>query len=108
MIQITNKAAEQMLAQAAARTPTPKGLRLGIVGGGCSGFSYLLEWSDKDPEPHDTVIEHMNAKIMIDPKSYTLLDGSIFDFVTNIMGYGFRVHNPRISSSCGCDKSFSF
>ena len=65
-----------------------QGLRIGIRGGGCTGFSYLFEWADEPPRPTDKVFEFdRGAKLFVDPKSYVYLNGTELDFVTSMMGY---------------------
>jgi len=86
-----------------------QGLRIGMRGGGCTGFSYLFEWADKPATPHDKVIDlGGGVQIFVDPKSYLYLDGTELDFVTNIMGYGFKFNNPNVKGSCGCGESVQF
>ena len=85
------------------------GLRIGIRGGGCTGFAYLFEWSDNPPSPADKVFEvGEGMRIIVDPKSMVYLDGTELDFVTNIMGYGFKFNNPNTKGSCGCGESVQF
>lgn len=79
--------------------------RLGVQGGGCSGFQYLMRM-DK-PKPDDAVFEHNGARLIVDPKSLKLLDGSKLHFEMKYQGAGFTVINPRVDSTCGCGVSFS-
>ena len=81
-------------------------LRIGVKGGGCSGFSYLLDLTETQKET-DEVFEQHGIKIIIDPKSLLYLSGVIVDFKDEIMGRGFVFNNPNASSSCGCGSSFS-
>jgi iron-sulfur cluster assembly protein len=85
-----------------------QGLRIGMRGGGCTGFSYLFEWSDAPPTPTDKVFEFDGTRIFVDPKSYVYLNGTELDFVTTIMGYGFKFNNPNTKGSCGCGESVQF
>lgn len=86
-----------------------QGLRIGIRGGGCTGFSYLFEWADQPPAPTDKVFEFEDGvRIFIDKKSFLFLDGTELDFVTNIMGYGFKFNNPNAKGACGCGESVQF
>ena len=80
-----------------ARRP-PKGLRVGIRGGGCTGFSYLFEWSDSEPRAEDKVLafEDGAVRVFIDPKSYIYLDGSTLEYATTMMGRGFKFVNPNV------------
>lgn len=81
-------------------------LRVGVKGGGCSGFSYLLDLTETQKDS-DELFEQHGVKIIIDPKSMLYLAGVIVDFKDEIMGRGFVFNNPNASSSCGCGSSFS-
>lgn len=84
------------------------GLRIRVVGGGCSGMSYELGWEDQVAEG-DNVIETHGIKVYIDPHSAPYLSGSEIDFVDNsMMGAGFAIKNPNVTSSCGCGQSHRF
>ena len=109
-IEVTEKAIAAIGKAAAQRSAPPKGLRVGIRGGGCTGFSYLFEWSDTDARPEDKVLEFSEGKvrIFVDSKSYLLLDGSTLDFVTSMMSSGFKWINPHVKSTCGCGESVQF
>lgn len=109
-IQVTDKAVAAIRSAAAKRQTAPKGLRVGIRGGGCTGFSYLFEWSDVDARPEDRVLsfEDGRVKVFIDPKSFTFLDGSTLDFTSTLMASGFKWSNPNVKSTCGCGESVQF
>lgn len=81
-------------------------LRVGVKGGGCSGFSYLLDLTESQKES-DEVFEQHGIKIIVDPKSLLYLSGTKIDFKDEIMGRGFVFNNPNATSSCGCGSSFS-
>lgn len=81
-------------------------LRVGVKGGGCSGFSYLLDLTEAQKET-DEVFDQHGVKMVCDPKSYLYLNGTTIDFKDEIMGRGFVFQNPNASSSCGCGSSFS-
>jgi len=81
-------------------------LRIGVKGGGCSGFSYLLDLTETQKETDD-VFEQHGIKIIIDPKSLLYLAGVTVDFKDEIMGRGFVFNNPNATSNCGCGSSFS-
>ncbi len=81
-------------------------LRIGVKGGGCSGFSYLLDLTETQKDT-DEIFEQHGIKIIIDPKSLLYLNGVTVDFKDEIMGRGFVFNNPNASSSCGCGSSFS-
>ena len=81
-------------------------LRIGVKGGGCSGFSYLLDLTESQKDSDEEFEQH-GIKMIIDPKSLLYLSGVVVDFKDEIMGRGFVFNNPNASSSCGCGSSFS-
>ena len=107
-IEITDTAVVQIKALGAKRERKPTGLRVGIRGGGCTGFAYLFEWADAEPRPEDHVIEKDGVRVFVDPKSYKFLDGTRLDFVTSLMGHGFKFENPNVKGTCGCGESVQF
>jgi iron-sulfur cluster assembly accessory protein len=106
MITVTPLAAEKIkhikVAQAA---PTEAGLRVRVVGGGCSGFQYQLAFDEA--MPGDQVFEADGVKVVVDPKSYLYLQGTEIDYVDGLTGAGFTVNNPNAKGSCGCGSSFT-
>jgi len=109
-IEVTARAIEEIKKAAAKRATPPKALRAGIRGGGCTGYSYLFEWSDTDARPEDKVLEFDGGqvKVFIDPKSYLFLDGSTLDYATSMMARGFKWTNPNVKGTCGCGESVQF
>ena len=81
-------------------------LRISVEGGGCSGFQYKFD-VDRAKADDDLVIERENAVVLVDPASVPFLTGSEVDFVDDLIGASFRVHNPNATASCGCGTSFS-
>ena len=81
-------------------------LRLMVVGGGCSGFSYKMGF-DENVTPEDRIQEVNGVKVAVDPKSYLYLNETEVDFQDGLMGRGFVFNNPNASGSCGCGSSFS-
>lgn len=81
------------------------GLRVRVVGGGCSGFQYQLALDD-DAADGDEVFEQNGVKLFVDSKSFMYLNGTQIDYVEDIMGSGFRFNNPNSTGSCGCGESF--
>lgn len=81
-------------------------LRVGVKGGGCSGFSYLLDLTEQQRDTDESFESH-GVKIVCDPKSYLYLNGVKIDFKDEIMGRGFVFQNPNATSTCGCGSSFS-
>ncbi|HEY4491324.1 MAG TPA: iron-sulfur cluster insertion protein ErpA [Acidobacteriota bacterium] len=82
------------------------GLRVRVVAGGCSGFSYDLAFDDQIQES-DQVIETNGIKVMIDSRSFQHVDGTELDFVDTMLGRGFTFSNPNAKSTCGCGHSFN-
>jgi iron-sulfur cluster assembly protein len=82
-------------------------LRVGVKGGGCSGFSYLLDLTEEEKAETDEEMESQGVKILIDNKSFLYLDGTEIDFKEDVMQKGFVFKNPNATSSCGCGSSFS-
>ena len=81
------------------------GLRLGVIGGGCSGLSYEMKFDEAGPD--DTRIEHDGFTVLLDPKSAIYLKGITLDFQDGLMGKGFVFVNPNATNTCGCGESFS-
>ena len=86
--------------------PEIGGLRLGVQGGGCSGFSYVMQF-ESGPRASDQVYEFEGAKVFVDPKSLVYLQGMTLDYKADLMQQGFVIHNPNAKSTCGCGTSFS-
>lgn len=82
-------------------------LRVGVKGGGCSGFSYMLDLTEEPKGEADEQIESQGVQILCDMKSYLYLNGVEIDFKDEVMGRGFVFKNPNATSSCGCGSSFS-
>jgi iron-sulfur cluster assembly protein len=81
-------------------------LRVGVMGGGCSGFQYALGFDDKIDEAADSQYEHFGVKVVVDKKSALYLDGTTIDFHEGIDKRGFMFENPNVVKSCGCGSSF--
>jgi iron-sulfur cluster assembly accessory protein len=107
MMTITDKAAEKIRCILANEKKDPGfwGLRVGIEGGGCSGYQYKLDLTERQPD--DNVYERGEAKVFIDPRSLLFLGGSTVDYVESLTGAGFTIRNPNVSGTCGCGTSFS-
>lgn len=82
------------------------GLRVGVLGGGCSGFSYDIAIA-AGPSDDDIVIERQGARVFVDPASLEFLTGSEVDWIDDLIGSSFKIRNPNAKSSCGCGVSFS-
>ena len=82
-------------------------LRVGVRGGGCSGFSYLLDLTEEEAGEQDEAMESHGVPMLVDMKSLLYLDGTEIDFRDEVMGRGFVFKNPNATSTCGCGSSFS-
>lgn len=106
LMTITEKALDQIKNIAGTDNPDgTKGLRLAVTGGGCSGLSYKIEFSD--PKDKDNVLDFNGVKVLIDPKSLIYLKGIVLDFKDGLNGKGFVFDNPNAKNTCGCGESFS-
>ncbi len=106
-IDITESAAKEILRQRDKRGTPEAIIRIGIRGGGCTGFAYVFEWADEIEATDKTFSAH-GASIVVDPKSLVYLQGTELDFVRSMMGYGFKFNNPNAKGSCGCGESVEF
>jgi iron-sulfur cluster assembly protein len=104
-IDVTPKAVEK-IRQAFAKQGVTGGLRLGVLGGGCSGLSYQFKF-DAKPRATDHVFDYDGVQVFVDPKSMLFLKGMILDYKESLMQSGFEFINPNATRSCGCGASFS-
>lgn len=103
-----SEAAVRYAKQRLAERGTPNAaIRLGVRGGGCSGFSYVIEFSDDPPRERDSVGSSDGVTFYIDKKSLAFLNGSTLDYTKSLMFQGFRFLNPQEASKCGCGHSFT-
>lgn len=107
-VTVTEAAREEIRRQAARRETPPRAIRVGLRGGGCSGYTYTFDWDDGDPREKDTVLEEGDVKVYIDHRSMKLLKGTILDYQRTLMNRGFKFHNPNSTGTCGCGESTSF
>ena len=105
-VSLTQNAIAKVKEIMAQQTPVPTGLRVGVVGGGCSGFQYRFDLVDR-AEDDDLKVERDGAAAVVDVVSLALLNGSEIDFADELAAAEFRVRNPNAKSSCGCGVSFS-
>jgi iron-sulfur cluster insertion protein len=103
-IQLTEAAAKRVAA-IAARQHKAAILRLSVDGGGCAGFTYKFELGEV--EDGDAIAETAGVRLIVDPTSFDLVQGSAVDFVEDLGGSAFKVTNPNAASGCGCGSSFS-
>jgi len=106
MINITDRAAEQVHGLLEKQEKPNAMLRVFVSGGGCSGYSYGMTL-EEEPMEGDQQFSINGVGVIIDPRSAQYLEGANIDFVDNMMGGGFKIDNPNAASSCGCGSSFT-
>jgi iron-sulfur cluster assembly protein len=106
-IEITAAAADEIARQRDKRGNPDSKIRIGVRGGGCTGFTYVFEWAEQT-RPSDHVFSAHGVSIVVDPKSLVYLGGMQLDFVRGMMGHGFKFNNPNAKGSCGCGESVQF
>ena len=106
-VAITEAAADEIAKQRAKRGNPNSRIRVGVRGGGCTGFTYVFEWADA-LKPTDKEFFAHGVSIIVDPKSLVYLGGMTLDFVRGMMGHGFKFNNPNAKGSCGCGESVQF
>jgi iron-sulfur cluster assembly accessory protein len=105
MVQITERAIGKVKEIMGSQDPAPAGLRIAVVGGGCSGFSYSMAF-ENTPNMLDKTYNYDGLKIFVDQASLLYLDGAEVDFVETLEASGFKFNNPQVKSTCGCGSSF--
>jgi iron-sulfur cluster assembly protein len=106
LVRLTDRALAEVRAIFARESPAPgTGLRLGVVGGGCSGLQYKMEFSERQARDH--VESFGDVVVLLDPKSSIYLKGITLDFDDGLMGKGFVFRNPNATNTCGCGESFT-
>ena len=106
MVQLTETAVSKVREILDTQDPKPSGLRIAVVGGGCSGFSYSMAFENQ-PGMMDKVFNFDDLKVFVDATSLMYLNGCIVDYVETLEGAGFKFENPNVKSTCGCGSSFS-
>ena len=111
-ITVSPRAVEVIKKQIAKRGQPNTALRLGIRGGGCSGFSYVIEFHDGPPRAKDNVYDYVAedgtpVRVVVDKKSLVFLNGTMLDWEQTVMQQGFKFVNPNEKTSCGCGHSFT-
>lgn len=106
MITLTDKGATKVREYLTAQNAdvAVAGLRVGVKGGGCSGFQYQLAFDEE--RGGDNIFEDRGLRILVDPDSLPYVEGSVIDFVEALTGAGFKVENPNVVAACGCGSSF--
>jgi iron-sulfur cluster assembly protein len=107
-LQVTERAVKRIRAAMAKEGVSPEegGLRVGVMGGGCSGLSYSIKF-DTRPRERDRIYEFDGVRVFVDPKSFLYLHGMTLDYEETLMRQGFNFINPNSKRSCGCGSSFS-
>jgi len=105
-ISLTPNAIAKVKGIMAQQHPVPAGLRVGVVGGGCSGFSYSLQF-DTGAGMMDKVFDMDGLKVFVDATSIMYLNGCRVDYIETLEGAGFKFENPNVKSTCGCGSSFN-
>ena len=105
MVQLTERAVGKVKEIMSSQEPAPAGLRIAVVGGGCSGFSYSMAFENQ-PNMLDKTYNYGDLKVYIDQASLLYLDGAEVDYVETLEGSGFKFNNPQVKSTCGCGSSF--
>ncbi len=107
MVTVTDKAKDKIIAlRQEEKRAIDHNIRVGVVGGGCSGLMYNLEF-DTEIKTTDQVVEDRGIKIVVDKKSLLYLVGTVLDFSDGLNGKGFQFVNPNASRTCGCGESFA-
>ena len=106
MITLTEKAAQKVQSLQQQEGKAGYALRLRVVGGGCSGYSYSMDF-EPAVAAGDAVFENQGVKIFVDPKSLPMVDNCQVDWVDALTGAGFTIQNPNAKGSCGCGSSFT-
>jgi iron-sulfur cluster assembly protein len=105
-VKLTESAVAKVNEILSSQDPQPAGLRISVVGGGCSGFSYSMAF-ENTPGMLDRTLNYGDLKVFIDQASLQYLEGAEVDYVETIEGSGFKFNNPNVKSTCGCGSSFS-
>jgi iron-sulfur cluster assembly accessory protein len=105
-LELTSHAVAKVKEIMVQQTPQPLGLRLAVVGGGCSGFSYQMNF-ENETNPIDKTFEFDGLRVFVDQASLMYLNGTKIDFVESLEGSGFKFDNPNVKSTCGCGSSFT-
>ena len=106
-IALTKKAEEKVKSILSEQPEPYAGLRIQVVGGGCSGFSYRMGFDKNFNDQSDSVFEFDGLKVFIDKASLLYMEGAEVDYVEGLQGAGFKFNNPNSTGSCGCGSSFS-
>ena len=106
-IMLTKKAEDKVKEILAEQPETYAGLRIQVVGGGCSGFQYRMGFDKNFNDQSDQIFEFDGLRVFIDKQSLLYMDGAEVDYIEGLHGAGFKFNNPNTTGSCGCGSSFS-
>ncbi len=105
MVTVTETAAAEVKRIMQSQNKEGWGVRVGVVGGGCSGLTYEMKFEEK-PGERDMVFEHHGVRVFVDPKSYLYINGMTVDYELDMLNGGFKFTNPNATGGCGCGTSF--
>ncbi len=105
-VRLTDNAVSKVREIMATQDPLPAGLRIGVVGGGCSGFQYSMSFENQSGMM-DKVYDFNGLKVFVDATSLMYLNGCVVDYVETLEAAGFKFDNPTVKSTCGCGSSFT-
>jgi iron-sulfur cluster assembly accessory protein len=105
-LDLTPTAVDKVKEILAQQTPQPTALRVSVVGGGCSGFSYQMNF-ENESNGIDKIFDFDGLKVYVDQASLMYLKGTKIDYVETLEGSGFKFDNPNVKTTCGCGSSFS-
>ncbi len=106
MLLMTDKAQGKVREILSNQTEPYEGIRVQVIGGGCSGFQYHMGF-EKSPQSNDEVMELNGFKVFVDRGSSIYLDGAEIDYIEGLSGAGFKFNNPNVKNTCGCGESFT-
>ena len=106
IVTFTPKAVDMVKAAIEQEGLAGHGIRIGVAGGGCSGFQYTMDFENAERDD-DLVVDQGGLKLYVDPMSAMYLQGVTVDYVQGLQGAGFKFHNPNAKNTCGCGSSFS-
>lgn len=106
MLTLTESAVDKVKEIMTQQSPVPAGLRVAVVGGGCSGFSYHMAFEGQS-NGMDKILDFGGLKVFIDQASLLYLEGTEIDYAETLEGAGFKFNNPNVKHTCGCGSSFS-
>jgi iron-sulfur cluster assembly accessory protein len=107
MVALTAAAVSKLKEISEKQDPKPTAVRIGVRGGGCSGFSYAMEFDEGSATENDEEVDLGGLKVRVDNMSAMYLEGCEVDYVESLAGAGFKFNNPNVTRTCGCGSSFS-